>query len=125
MIIFSSLKSDFYQNWGLKFSPQKPAGFRAYHPRASSGPGLPKMASNGRALGPSPKPAHHYLAVSALTNRNSQILNKMASLDFVDVSKDRNSNVWKFFSFYKKEELAKCKTCDVVLKCVQLQLYST
>ena len=38
--------------------------------------------------------------------------------DFVDVSKESHSNVWKkFFLWNRKDEKAKCKTCDTVLKC--------
>ena len=37
--------------------------------------------------------------------------------DFVDVSKERHSNVWNFFLWNRKDEKAKCKTCDTVLKC--------
>ena len=36
----------------------------------------------------------------------------------VDLSSVK-SQVWKYFSRNKKEGLAKCKTCDVVLKAVQ------
>ena len=37
--------------------------------------------------------------------------------DFVDVSKERNFNVWNFFLWNKRDEKAKCKTCGTVLKC--------
>ena len=37
--------------------------------------------------------------------------------DFVDVSKERNSNVWNFFLWNRRDEKAKCKTCDAVFKC--------
>ena len=37
--------------------------------------------------------------------------------DFVDVSKERYSNVWNFFLWNRRDEKAKCKTFDAVFKC--------
>ena len=37
--------------------------------------------------------------------------------DFVDVSKERNSNVWNFFLWNRRDEKAKYKSCDAVFKC--------